>query len=175
MSDIKIVSTADLHGTVADWKLLPNGNLDESEELANYAKVALMTDRISDPDEVRPDPDSTDRRGWWGDMDAQAIWGGWPIGTKNWLLTKAKINDFPSWEGATVARAENYTRESLQPLIDLRFCSAINVKASRVAIDRIDVSVVFYRGNLPDIELIFQDLWNKLTVSEVRNPFGFAP
>src|SRR5262252_5822493 len=99
--DVRIVSKADLRETVADWLLLKTGNLDERQELANYCKVALMTDAMSDPDEIRPDPDSDDRRGWWADMDAGPIWRGWQIGTKNWLLTRDKIADSVAWEGDT--------------------------------------------------------------------------
>lgn len=179
MSDVRIVTANPLAltYTVADWLLLQSGNLDESQELANYVKVALMTDRLSDPDEVRPDPDSDDRRGWWGDMDAQTIWQGWPIGTKNWLLTRAKLNDYPSWEGATVARAENYTREALQPLIDIKLCSNIDVTAVRVGEatgsgQQINVSVIIYRGNLPEIELVFQNLWTALAERSVTSAFG---
>jgi phage gp46-like protein len=160
MSDVRIVSSASLRGTVADWLLLPTGNLDESAELANYAKVALMTDALADNDEVLPDPDSTDRHGWWGDMDAGTIWQGWPIGTKNWLLTRAKIADLYAWEGDTVVRAENYTRDALQPLINYKICSAINVQAQRVGRDRIDVAVTIYRGPQIAIQLIFQDMWS---------------
>jgi phage gp46-like protein len=174
MADIRIVSKADLWATVADWLLLPAGVLDESEELANYAKVALMTDRLSDVLEIRPDPDSDDRKGWWGDYQAE-LWRGWPIGTKNWLLTRAKINDTPSFEGDTVVRAETYTREALQPLVDMRLCSAINVRAARVGIERIDVGVVLYRGNLPEIALLFQDLWAAMREEPVTSVFGVIP
>jgi phage gp46-like protein len=146
--------------------------LDETEELANYVRVALMTDHISDPDEVRPDPDSDDRRGWWADMDSQTIWQGWPIGCKNWLLTRAKINDYPSWEGSTVARAEDYTRQALQPLIDARMCSFIDVKAARVGDEQIDVAIIIYRGTEPEIQLIFQDLWRQMETAPVLSPFG---
>jgi phage gp46-like protein len=172
MSDIRIVSSADLSRTVSDWLLLKSGNLDESEELANYVKVALMTDRLSDEWEVRPDPDSDDRKGWWGDLDANTIWRGWKIGTKNWLLTRAKISDMYSMEGDTVVRAETYTREALQPLIDMSLCSSINVTANRVDIDRIDVSVVIFRGPEAEIELVFQDLWNRLKEVPVLSPYG---
>jgi phage gp46-like protein len=174
MTDIRIVSKADLWTTVSDWLLLPTGLLDESEELANYAKVALMTDRLSDIQEIRPDPDSDDRRGWWGDYQAE-LWRGWPIGTKNWLLTRAKINDTPSFEGDTVVRAETYTREALQPLVDIRMCSAINVRAARVGTERIDVGVVLYRGNLPEVALLFQDLWAAMREEPTLSVFGVTP
>jgi phage gp46-like protein len=175
MADVRIVSRADLKQTVSDWLLLKSGTLDESQELANYVKVALMTDRLSDLDEVRPDPDSDDRRGWWGDMDAQEIWSGWPIGTKNWLLTRAKIVDSAAWEGATVARAENYTREALQPLIDLNMCSSIDVVATQTDTSEIVVQVVIYRGNLPEIELTFQNLWQEIGPAWPPSEFGFGP
>jgi len=173
MSDIRIVTHVDLSGTLADWNLLPNGLLDEREELANYAKVALMTDHVADPTtEVLPDPDSDDFRGWWGDLDAREIWRGWAIGTKNWLLSRAKIADAKAWEGDTTVRAEDYTREALQPLIDLKLCSHIDVKAARVEIDRIDVLVVIYRGPQPAVELLFQDMWNQMQVESIESPYG---
>jgi len=175
MADIRIVSRADLQQTVADWLLLKTGLLDERQELANLCKVALMTDMLSDPDEIRPDPDSDDRKGWWGDMDAQAIWRGWPIGCKNWLLTRAKLGDAYSWEGDTVYRAENYTRIALQPLVDLKTCSSIEVSAERIGQDRIDVLVTMYRGPLVSVDLVFQDFWAAMTVEPQLSPYGWSP
>jgi len=172
--DVRIVSKADLRETVADWLLLKTGNLDERQELANYCKVALMTDAMSDPDEIRPDPDSDDRRGWWADMDAGPIWRGWRIGTKNWLLTRAKISDAYAWEGDTVYRAENYTRKALQPIVDMRMCSGIDVHAERVERERIDVRVIVFRGPLVAIDLLFQDLWSAITEEPVLSPYRWS-
>jgi phage gp46-like protein len=173
MPDIRIISKVDLRETVADWLLLKDGNLDERDELANICKVALMTDRLSAPDEILPDPDSDNRRGWWADYEAQAIWGGWEIGTKNWLLTRAKISDKYSFEGDTVVRAETYTREALFPLVERKICSRIDVRAARVDIDRIDVRVVVSRASVGDIELIFQDMWEALREETPSNPYGY--
>jgi phage gp46-like protein len=174
MPDVRIVSKADLRETVADWLLLKTGNLDERQELANYCKVALMTDMLSDPDEIRPDPDSDDRKGWWGDMDAAEIWRGWRIGCKNWLLARAKISDSYSWEGDTVYRAENYTRMALQPLVDRKMCSGINVQAERVGHDRIDVRVIVHRGPRVAVDLLFQDLWSAMTEEPQLSPYGWS-
>jgi len=174
MTDVRIVSSASLRETIADWLLLRNGLLDQRQELANYVKVALMTDMRSGPDEIRPDPDSDDRRGWWGDLDAQ-IWRGWPIGTKNWLLERAKVADKYAWEGDTVFRAEQYTRDALQPLVDMRLCSAIDITAQRVDIERIDVHVIVYRGPVAEVDLIFQDLWAAILVEPVLSPYRWTP
>jgi len=139
---------------------IASGLLDETHDLATAAMVALGTDKLADIKEVLPDPDSTDRRGWWGDMDAEEIWGGWPIGTRNWLLTRAKISDAMSLEGATLERARIYTQEALQPFIDRGVASAVTVSAERTELDRIEVSATLYRGPLEEIELAYQTLWN---------------
>ena len=114
---------------------------------------------IADPSEILPDPDSTDRRGWWGDLQAEEIWDGWPIGTQNWLLTRAKITESQSSEGATLERARIYTAQAIQPFIDRHVASAFDVVATRTERDRIDVGVVIYRGPLPAIDLRYQILW----------------
>src|SRR5215831_2005055 len=175
MSDARIASTADLRWTIADWLLLPNGLLDETQELANYVKVALLTDRLAAVTEVLPDPDSDDRRGWWGDMDAGVIWRGWTIGTKNWLLTRAKIADSSAWEGDTTVRAENYTREALTPLLDMKLCSRIDVSAARVSDQRIDVLVRVWRGPESAVDMVFQDLWNEMRTEEMYSDYRPAP
>jgi hypothetical protein len=61
---------------------------------------------------------------------------------------------------------------ALQPLIDMRLCSGISVQAARTDIDRIDVSIIIYRGPTPDIQLIFQDMWNQLRIEQIFSPYG---
>lgn len=165
MTDARIVSYSSVEGIWADLLLKPDGTLDTSEELATAVKVALLTDARADAEDVLPDPDSEDLRGWWGDTDAQAIWDGWPIGCKCWLLSRAKITEAGSREGATVARAEAYVRTALQSFIDKQICSQIDVLAERVDINRIDVMVTIYRGPLREIVLRFQDLWNEIRIA----------
>lgn len=152
--------TAALPGTLMDWVLTPEG-LSEDEELASAVRVALGTDALANPEEILPDPDSTDRRGWWGDLDAEVIWDGWPIGTKNWLLLRSKITEFGSAEGATVVRAERYTYEALRPFIDKGIASRIDVEGVRVGRQEIDVHVKMYRGPLRAIQLTFAYLWDQ--------------
>jgi phage gp46-like protein len=159
MTDVRVINVTNLRGIWADWLLTPTGMLDEREELVNIVKVALLTDALASIDDILPDPDSTDRKGWWGDMDAESIWGGWPIGCKCWLLSRAKITPADAREGATLSRAEAYCRVALQPMIDLRLCSHIDVVATRADIQRINVLVVVYRGPVQLIELQFQNLW----------------
>src|SRR5215471_20879371 len=96
------------YNVTVDWLLLDNGQLDDSKALASAIIVALGTDRLADVNDILPDPDSTDRRGWWGDMDAAPIWDGWPIGCRLWLLKRAKITGAEAFEGSTLVRVQNY-------------------------------------------------------------------
>ena len=163
-SYLELRQTRELPGTLMDWVLTSEG-LSEEEELATAVRVALGTDALASPTDTLTDPDSTDRRGWWGDVDAEEIWDGWPIGCKNWLLLRVGITDANSIEGATVTRAEHYTRAALQPFIDRRIASSVSVKATRVGRQEIDVFVTIYRGPKDAIQLRFAYLWNQVVVS----------
>lgn len=147
-----------------DFLLRDTGLLDEREEMLTAARVALGTDRMADKNDILPDPDSTDRKGWWGDLDAEEIWGGWPIGTKNWLLTRAKITQTPSMEGSTLERARRYTLDSLQPFVDKRIASQTSVIATRTDLDRIEVYAQIFRGPESEIDLRYQLLWQEESV-----------
>lgn len=146
-----------------DWLQQPDGTLAEGEELATAVRIAIATDALADLNEPLPDLDSEDRRGWWADMDAEEIWNGWPIGSKNWLLMRAKIADPVSWEGATLVRAKAYNRAALQPFIDRKICSRVEVEAARVDRQTIRVDIAMYRGPKRLIELSYQYLWDEVT------------
>jgi hypothetical protein len=47
-------------------------------------------------------------------------------------------------------------------MIDQGMCTAFTVTATRGSLERIDVSIIIYRGPLPQIELRFQNLWLEL-------------
>jgi phage gp46-like protein len=161
VTDIRLKSYLSLAACTMDLLLRDTGEMDEREELATAVRVALGTNAMASTTEVLPDPDSTDRQGWWGDMDAEVIWGGWPIGTKNWLLSRAKITDAFSEEGAAVERARKYTEAALQPFVNKRIASRFTVTAARNGLGRIDVQAVIYRGPLAEIELRYQLLWEE--------------
>jgi phage gp46-like protein len=165
MPDIRLVQTSaafPAYSIPIDWSLLSDGTLDDTQALASAVIVALGTDALASPDDILPDPDSTDRAGWWGDLDAAELFNGWPIGTRLWLLKRSKIVGPEDPEGATVARVEEYISEALQPFVDMRIATGFDVEAQRVGVERIDALVIIYRGPKTPVELLFQVLWDEI-------------
>ena len=165
MPDVRLVQDSDAfpaYQIPIDWFLRGDGTLDDTQALATAIIVALGTDRLADENDVLPDPDSTDRAGWWGDMDAEELFNGWPIGTRLWLLKRAKIVGPEDPEGATVVRVEQYIREAIQPFIELRVASSFDVEAYRAGTNRVDALVTIYRGPKDPVELRFQVLWQEI-------------
>ena len=163
--DIRLVQNNQFpkYSVTLDWQLLPNGTLDDSQALATAVCVALGTNALASPDESLPDPDSSDRCGWWGDLDAELIWSGWPIGSKLWLLRRSKIVPFTDNAAATVTLVDNYIRIAMQPFVQRRICSDFDVWVTRVDDQRVDALLRIYRGPQPAIELQYQVLWDGLS------------
>jgi phage gp46-like protein len=165
MGDIRLVQQAVFPYQTevsSDWLLLGDGTLDQTQALATAAIVALGTDRLADEIDLLPDPDSTDRRGWWGDLDADVIWGAWPIGCRLWLLKRSKIAPSEASEGSTLVRVKFFIQEALQPLIDLRIASGMEVVVERTDKQRINALIRLYRGPKIEIELQYQVLWDDI-------------
>lgn len=153
----------DVHSRAAvtrAWLLTPVDQRDPHEDLVDCAVIALGTDRLARTDDVLPTPGDTDRRGWWGDLDAAGIRDGWPIGSRLWLLSRVTITGSEARQGSTVARAEDYTRECLQPFVQKGVASRLGVVGERVGVEGIAVNATLYRGDLPAIQLRYATLWN---------------
>ena len=168
MTDFRYKQIADISKNTAvqlDWLMTPLHQIADGASLQSAMIIALGTDALAGVSDELPGLDDTDRRGWWGDMDAEEIWGGWPVGSKLWLLQRTKITGPMSKEGDTVAKADEYTRAAMNPFVDNKIASQIDVTASRTDIGRIDVSVVVNRGPEPDIALRYAELWGELGTS----------
>lgn len=165
MPDIRLVQNSaafPAYQIPIDWLLLDDGTLDDTQALATAVVVALGTDALAAPDDILPDPDSTDRAGWWGNMDAEELFNGWPIGTRLWLLKRAKIVGPEDAEGSTIARVEQYITEAIQPFVDMRIATGFDVQAARVSTQQVDALVTIYRGPKLPVYLRFEILWNEI-------------
>jgi phage gp46-like protein len=115
MSDLGLTWSND--ALAADVAIESN-DLKPDDGLRTAVVLSLFTDRRADPGDELPEGE-TDRRGWWADAVAEVE--GDRIGSRLWLLRRAK----PVPE--TLVRAENYTREALQWLLDDKVASAVDV------------------------------------------------
>ena len=166
--DIRFLQQLDFpaYAVQLDWLMNDLNLIEDGYDLQSAVIVALGTDSLAPESEPLPDPDATDRRGWWGDMDADEIWQGWPVGCLLWLLRRAKITHVGSMQGSTLAKAEGWTRSAVRPFTERRITSRIDTIAEHVALDRIDVGVVIYRGPEPVVELRYAELWDDLAKGE---------
>jgi phage gp46-like protein len=172
MPDIRIIQNTlfPKYSVTCDWNLLADGTLDDTQALATAVIVALGTDALADVDDILPDPNSTDRMGWWGDLNADVIWGGWPIGSRLWLLKRSKITTSESQQGSTLTLVEQYIREAISPFIQRRIGSAMYVEATRIDTQQINALIRLYRGPKTEVELLFQILWDELPLQELPYP-----
>jgi hypothetical protein len=100
--DIRYLQQLDFPGyaVTLDWLMTPQNLIEDGFDLQTAVIIALGTDALADVSDELPDPDATDRRGWWGDMDADVIWGGWPVGCKLWLMSRAGSLEWARDRGA---------------------------------------------------------------------------
>eukprot|EP01037_Dinobryon_pediforme_P018401 gene18401-18670_t len=144
MADFRL-STGPIGAAITmDWLLTPAGLIDESHELETAILVALGTDRRANADDILP-TESTDLRGWWGDTDAETIWGGWPVGSRLWLLDRAKITGFGYKGGSILVNVEQYLNEAMQPFIKNGIATKVHVSASRYGQFGVISKVTLYR------------------------------
>jgi phage gp46-like protein len=160
--DIRLVQNAAFpkYSVTIDWQLLDDGTLDDTMALATAVVVALGTNALASVDDRLPDPDSTDREGWWGDYEADVIWNAWPIGTKLWLLRRSAIESTQAKFGATQTWVMNYIRDCIQPFVDRKIASRFEILSVRVDRQQIDALIRLYRGPRSAIDLQYQVLWD---------------
>lgn len=112
MGDITTVwSPAD---GVGDWEVA-GGALLEGDDLATAALISLFTDRQANADDPVIDGD---RRGWWGDPT---------MGSRLWLLARAKVTD------ETLRLAEEYAEEALAWMVGDGVVAGVSATAAWIA------------------------------------------
>jgi phage gp46-like protein len=170
--DIRTVQTfkPPYYQITIDWSLLNDGTLDDTQALATAIVVALGTNGLASIDDELPDPDSTDRCGWWGDLDCDTIWNAWPIGSKLWLFRRSAIRPVESRVGATEMLIRNAIYDAIQPYVTASIISTFDAYVARVDKQRIDSQIIIYKGPIPVIDMRYSVLWDELQASQQANP-----
>lgn len=166
--DIRTVQAfkAPYYQVTIDWSLLQDGTLDDTQALATAIVVALGTNGLADVDDELPDPDSTDRCGWWGDLDCDTIWNAWPIGCKLWLFRRSAIRPPQAKSGQTIALIRNAIYAAIQPYVTAQIISTFDAYVARVDRQRVDADIIIYKGPTPAIQMRYTVLWDELQASQ---------
>ena len=114
-----------------------NGDLELEQSFLSSVIISLFTDARAADDDILPDYNNTDKRGWWGDL-AEPEATGDETGSLLWLLERSKT------EPEVLARAKQYIYNALQWLIDDGLVSKIEVTIEKQPMDE-DINDGGYR------------------------------
>lgn len=101
------------------------GDVVKEDGLETALILSLFVDRRANDDDILPDPDSTDKRGWWGDQINPYIEGD-QIGSRLWLLKRSKTTD------ENLVRAKEYAMEAIQWLVEDGVAAKVEVTTERI-------------------------------------------
>jgi len=140
-NDIKISLDEDfLEGDFVFDEIIQD--LESDGGLETAVIISLFTDRRANEDDVLPDSNNLDRRGWWGDLTSG--FENDQIGSRLWLLEREKT--IPN----VVIRAKQYAEEALQWLVNDGVAVKIEVEAERQGMLGNDVLAISCRIFKPD-------------------------
>lgn len=138
MNDIPILWSAETG--YGDWS--PDGAAPASD-LQTAVMISLFTDRQAHTDDDIPDG-SMDARGWWGDPH---------LGSRLWLLERAKATE------ATRRQAQDYIAEALQWLIDEGVVARFEIKTGYSRTGRLEAQIVAHRHDGSTHAMPFEWAW----------------
>jgi phage gp46-like protein len=98
------------------------GDLVRDDGLRTAVLISLFTDALARPDDEIPDG-TDDRRGWWGNLPIEGEPAD-PIGSRLWLLARAKRTE------ETRRRAQTYAQDALAWMVADGVAAAVTVAAA---------------------------------------------
>ena len=155
--DIKVIWNNDYQEGDIQYN---KGDLTRELGLETAVMMSLYTDRQASTDDILPDSNSIDRRGWWGDQITD--FDGDQIGSRLWLLERSKITD------DIISTAKFYIEESLQWMIDDEVVQNIEIEVERQ--NRADGSgtlaalIQLEQSDGKIVALKYDDLWKNTGV-----------
>ncbi|MFZ6690869.1 phage GP46 family protein [Undibacterium sp. SXout20W] len=148
--------TVTVDGRMTPLGLLQDIDNDKADPLVRAVIVSLFTWRRANADDALPNV-SGSRMGWWGDSYPPAAND--RIGSRLWLLSRAKLTD------TTAQKAKDYAREALQWLLDDGVAARVDVSAERQGLSTLALGCTFYNADGSALAVIrFQNLWSFLNV-----------
>jgi len=128
MSDIKTVWV----NGYGEW-VIEDGALASADDLETAVFISVFSDRQADAADAIPDG-TTNRRGWWGDVDQDV-----KLGSRLWLLSRSILDDEVAKEAAL------YIKEGLQWMIDDEVAQSVAVTSTIVGTRQLSLGVTVTR------------------------------
>jgi phage gp46-like protein len=141
-------------------KITPAGTMDlalagmdlaRDDGLESAVLVSLFTDRRARAEQLRPEDDKSDLRGWWGDFNP-AVEGD-RTGSLLWLLAREKQT------AETLARAKQYCEQALAWMVEDRVASRVNVAVSYPTRGWMGIAVEIVRPDARRVQYRFDYEW----------------
>jgi len=135
------------NAAAADWEMIIPGGpaLKAGQDLDTALLISLFSDGLAAADDSIPDG-TTDRRGWWGDDT---------LGSKLWLLQRAKLTaDIP-------LRCKDYITDALQWMLDDGVVASIETTTAIQLPNILAAQIQLYRQNGLLIARNFAWVWTK--------------
>lgn len=104
---------------IGEWQI-KSGALAEDNQLHSAVLMQMFTNKRVPNDQNTYITDRINRGGWWGDAFAP-----FQMGSHLWTLDRAAMND------QTIADAERFIREALQPIIDQGAAASMRISVER--------------------------------------------
>lgn len=137
---------------------MDRGFLEMDQSLYTAVVISLFTDRRADKNDTLPDANSTDRRGWWGDLVSEIP--GDRIGSRLWLLERSS---------ATIENtilAKKYCEEALSWMIEDGVAAKIEVETERQGESPpnyiLAIGIKIYRRDGTVVPMRFDLFWENL-------------
>jgi phage gp46-like protein len=134
-TDIALTWDTDLEGCKIGFA---SNDLVTSMTLLTPVLISLFTDARAADDDVLPDTQVEDRRGWWGDSTNTNLAND-SVGSRLWLLEREKNVD------SVLKNAKTYIQEALQWMLDEGVAKSIDVIVEADAIGSAGLVMLAYQ------------------------------
>lgn len=144
-----------------EWKqsyadaVIQDYDLATTDGLRSALIISYFTDRRASADDALPDG-SSDRRGWWGDGQAEDDPEGDLIGSRLWLLARAKAT------AETLQKCKEYLDEAVRWLVDDGVAKSVEHVVERLDLETLAFKATVIRPSGERISYRFNRVWEAL-------------
>jgi phage gp46-like protein len=130
-----------------------------NQDLVTAVTISLFTNRLADPSDILPIPNSTDRGGWWGSTYLQTDpLAGFQLGSRLWLLARSVSNT------QLLITAQGYCQEALAWLTQRGVAKTVTVTTSFLNGDqsKLSIGITIIKPSRQAVNWSYNWAWNQV-------------